>query len=62
LETLLEVPKGSVIVYFEKTDFRKAREVLEDHVVIMDGLLSVFLVLGTPEKVYEKVCRLLERY
>ncbi|MHA1594563.1 MAG: uroporphyrinogen decarboxylase family protein [Candidatus Baldrarchaeia archaeon] len=59
LETLLEVPKGSVIAYFEKTDLRKAREVLGDHVVIMGGLPPALLVLGTPEKVYEEACKLL---
>lgn len=44
---------------FEKIDLRKVREVLGDHVVIMGGLSSALLVLGTPEKVYEEACKLL---
>lgn len=59
LETILELPKGKVIALFERTDLRKARKILGDHAIIMGGISPAHLILGTPEKVYEEVCRLL---
>jgi len=56
---LEELPRGRVIAWFEKTDLRKVREVLGDHVVVAGGLpLSVF-IHGSREEVYEEACRLL---
>ncbi len=51
LETLLEAPKRKIIGIFEKTDPRKVREVLGDHVVIVTGPPNSLLIGGTPQKV-----------
>ncbi|MBP2134229.1 uroporphyrinogen-III decarboxylase [Methanomicrobium sp. W14] len=51
LETLLELPKGKVIGVFDKTDPRKVREVLDDHVVLAYGPPNSLLIGGTPQKV-----------
>jgi len=59
LETLLELPRGSVVAYFERADLRRVRKVLGDHVIVMGGLPPSLYILGTPEKVYEETCKLL---
>ncbi|RLE57925.1 MAG: hypothetical protein DRJ40_01595 [Thermoprotei archaeon] len=59
LEYILELPKGKIIAYFERTDLRKAREVLGDHVIIMGGISPALCIYGTPEKVFEEACKLL---
>ncbi|RLF17282.1 MAG: hypothetical protein DRZ82_09960, partial [Thermoprotei archaeon] len=59
LETILEVPKGSIIAHFERTDLRKAREILGDHVILMGGISPAHFIHGTPRKVYDEVCKLL---
>ncbi|MEM2740319.1 MAG: uroporphyrinogen decarboxylase family protein [Candidatus Bathyarchaeia archaeon] len=59
LDYILELPKGKTIAYFERADLRRARDVLGDHVILMGGLPPALLILGTPEKVYEETCRLL---
>lgn len=59
LETILELPKGRIIAFFERTDLRKARKILEDHAIIMGGVSPALYVLGSPEKVFDEVCRLL---
>lgn len=59
LETILELPKGKIIAYFEKTNLKKARDILGDHEIIMGGIPPAHFILGTPEKVYVEVCKLL---
>jgi len=59
LEYILELPKGKTISYFEKSDLRKAREVLGTHTVIMGGISAAHFIHGTPKKVFEEVCKLL---
>jgi hypothetical protein len=51
LETILELPKGWGIAYFEKTDVVKAKEILKDHSCVMGGLPITLLVGGTPASI-----------
>lgn len=60
LETILELPKGWGIAYFEKTDVRKAKKILEGHTCIMGGVPISLLLQETPNKVKEYVKELLE--
>ncbi len=60
LETLLEAPKGKVVGVFEKTDPRKVREVLGNHVILVSGPPNSLLISGTPQKVEEFMKKLLE--
>lgn len=61
LETILELPKGWGIAYFEKTDVVKAKKVLEGHTCVMGGIPMSLIVGGTPEKIEEYVKNLLEQ-
>ncbi|MFO7151873.1 MAG: uroporphyrinogen decarboxylase family protein [Bacillota bacterium] len=61
LETILELPKGWGIAYFEKTDVVKAKEVLKGHTCVMGGLPMSLIVGGTPEQIDEHVKNLLEK-
>ncbi|MEM0332405.1 MAG: uroporphyrinogen decarboxylase family protein [Archaeoglobaceae archaeon] len=60
LETLLEAPKGKIVGVFEKTDARKVRDVLDNHVVLVSGPPNSLLISGTPQKVEEYMKKLLE--
>lgn len=51
LEIYKELPAGKVIMWFDKTDVVKAREVLGDKYCIAGGVPSSLLISGTPEKV-----------
>jgi uroporphyrinogen-III decarboxylase len=51
LEILKEFPAGKVIMWFDKTDLVKAREVLGDKYCLAGGIPSSLLIGGTPEKV-----------
>ncbi|MEM2103910.1 MAG: uroporphyrinogen decarboxylase family protein [Candidatus Bathyarchaeia archaeon] len=59
LKYLTELPKASIIAYFEKTDLRKAREIIGDRLAIMGGVPASLLISGTYSKVYEETCKLL---
>ncbi|MEM0087664.1 MAG: uroporphyrinogen decarboxylase family protein [Thermofilum sp.] len=59
LHYLEDLPKGRVVAWFERTDLRRAREALGDHVVLMGGLPLSLLMHGSREKVYEEACKLL---
>jgi hypothetical protein len=59
LETILELPKGKTISKFEKTDLKKAKEVIGDHSCIVGGP-PTSLFLTTPTKVDAYIKRLLE--
>jgi hypothetical protein len=52
---MLELPKGKTIAYFEKTDLRRAKEVLGGHTCIMGGPPASLLIGGTPTKVWEYI-------
>jgi len=60
LETILELPKGWGIAYFEKTDVGKAKKVLAGHTCVMGGVPISLLIGGTPEKIEEHIKKLLE--
>lgn len=60
LETMLELPRGKTIAWFEKTDLRKAKEVLGGHTCIMGGPPASLLIGGTPAKVEDYMKSLLE--
>jgi len=60
LETVLEVPKGKTIAWFDKTDLRKAKEVIGDHACIAGGISPSLLIGGTPQKVEENVKNIME--
>ncbi|MFX0005522.1 MAG: uroporphyrinogen decarboxylase family protein [Candidatus Hermodarchaeota archaeon] len=51
LEIYKELPAGKVIMWFDKTDVVKAREVLGDKYCIAGGVPSSLLISGTPEKI-----------
>lgn len=59
LETLFELPKGKIYGMFEKTDLRKVRKVLGDHIVIGGGISTSVFAFGSKEKVFEEICKLL---
>ncbi|MDI3497624.1 uroporphyrinogen decarboxylase family protein, partial [Archaeoglobus sp.] len=52
--------KKKVVGVFEKTDPRKVREVLGDHVILVSGPPNSLLIGGTPQKVEEYMKSLLE--
>jgi len=60
LETLLDLPKGKIIAVFDKTDPRKVREVLGDHVVLVSGPPNSLLIGGTPQKVEDYMKSMLD--
>jgi len=61
LETILELPKGWGVAYFEKTDVVKAKEVLKGHSCVVGGIPLSLLVGGNPAKIDEYVKNLLEQ-
>ncbi len=60
LETILELPEGKVIAWFDKTDPRKAKEVIGEHSCIAGGISPSLLIGGTPERVEKEVKELLD--
>ncbi|WP_422448852.1 uroporphyrinogen decarboxylase family protein [Thermoanaerobacterium sp. DL9XJH110] len=61
LETILELPKGWGVAYFEKTDVIKAKKVLQGHTCVVGGIPISLIVGGTPAKIDEYVKNLLEQ-
>lgn len=59
LETILELPKGWGVAYFEKTDVKKAKKILGGHTCIMGGIPPSLLLEATPDKIKEYVNGLL---
>ncbi|MCW4051318.1 MAG: hypothetical protein NWE89_16460 [Candidatus Bathyarchaeota archaeon] len=60
LETILELPKGKTVSKFEKTDLKKAKEIIGDHSCIIGGPPSSLFIGGTPAKMEEYVKNLME--
>ncbi|HHV83357.1 MULTISPECIES: uroporphyrinogen decarboxylase family protein [Tepidanaerobacter] len=60
LETILELPPKWGIAYFEKTDIRKAKELLKNHTCVMGGIPISLIIGSTPEKIDEYVKDLME--
>lgn len=59
LETILDLPRGWGIAYFEKTDVKKAKKILGGHTCIMGGIPPSLLLEATPNKIKEYVKDLL---
>ena len=60
LEYLLELPKGRVIFWAERTDLVKAKKVLGDHMCIQGGVPPTLLQAATPSEVEEHVKKLIK--
>ncbi|MCG0276832.1 MAG: hypothetical protein L5655_11900, partial [Thermosediminibacteraceae bacterium] len=60
LNTILELPAGWGIAFFEKTDVIKAKKLLQNHTCVMGGIPISLIVGGTPAKIEEYVKKLLE--
>ena len=59
LDTLLELPAGKAIAWFDRTDPVKARRVLGDHMCVAGGISPAVLIGGTCEDVDSQVKTLL---
>jgi hypothetical protein len=55
LETILDLPEGKSIAWFDKTDLRKAKAVVGDHTCIAGGVAPSLLIGGTPDRVDQEV-------
>lgn len=60
LETILDLPEGKSIAWFDKTDLLKAKAVIGDHTCIAGGIAPSWLIGGTPERVTQETERILE--
>jgi hypothetical protein len=60
LETILELPKGKTVSKFEKTDLKKAKDIIGDHSCIIGGPPSSLFIAGTPTKMEEYVENLMK--
>lgn len=60
LEYLLELPKGKVVFYCEKTDVFRAKEIIGGHMCIQGGIPPTILQAGSPQDV-EHLCKRLIR-
>lgn len=57
----LELPKGTVLLDIDgQSDILKVKEIIGDHQCLAGGLNDSMLILGTPEKVKERVKHLCE--
>jgi hypothetical protein len=59
LEYLLDLPKGKVVFYCEKTNVFKAKEVLGGHMCIQGGVPPTILQAGSPSEVEEHCKKLI---
>ncbi len=60
LEYLLELPKGKVTFWCERTDVFKAKEVLGGHMCIQGGVPPTLLQAGSPQDVEEHCKKLIK--
>jgi len=60
LQYLRELPRGKVLAYFDSTDMKKAREVLNDYMCIMGNVPSSLLQTATPREVKDYCHRLID--
>jgi hypothetical protein len=54
LNYLLELPKASVLWFFDRTDMHKAKDILGAHSPIMGNVPITLIATGTPEQVKER--------
>ncbi len=60
LKTIKDLPRASVIWYFDQTDMFKAKEILGDRACIMGNVPTSLLCTGTPQAVKEYCRNLIE--
>jgi uroporphyrinogen-III decarboxylase len=60
LEIIRDMPKASVIWFFEQMDMARAKEILEDNACIAGNIPASVLNTGTPQKVKKESRRLIE--
>jgi uroporphyrinogen-III decarboxylase len=60
LEVIKDLPRGSIIWYFEQTDMARAKKVLGDHACIAGNIPVSVLCTGTPQEVKAYCKRLIE--
>ena len=60
LDTLLELPAGKAIAWFDRTDPVEARKVLGNHICVAGGISPALLIGGTPDEVRGRVKALLD--
>lgn len=60
LDTILELPEGKAIAWFDRTDPVKAKEVIGEHTCIAGGISPSILIGGTPHDVDRKVKDIVE--
>lgn len=60
LDTLLELPAGKAIAWFDRTDPIKAKQVIGDHMCIAGGISPALLIGGTADEVDTRVKELLD--
>jgi hypothetical protein len=60
LEYFLEIPKGSLQLWFDKTDIFRAKKIMGDRFCIEGNVPSSLLVTGSPQDVKEHCRRLIE--
>ncbi len=60
LEYLLDLPKGKVIFWCERTDVFKAKEILGGHMCIQGGVPPTILQAGSPQDVEEHCKKLIK--
>jgi uroporphyrinogen-III decarboxylase len=62
LETIAEMPEGSCLWHFDKSDMRKVKEVLSDKFIIAGNVPSSLMTTGTTDQVREYCGNLVELY
>ena len=60
LEYLLELPKGKVVFWTEKTNIFRAKEILGKHMCIQGGVPPSLLSAGSPQEVEEHCKKLIQ--
>ncbi len=62
LDTLKEFPEKKVILWFDKTDLSKVKEVVGDKYCIAGGVLSSLLISGTPNLIKKHIKETIDKY
>jgi uroporphyrinogen-III decarboxylase len=60
LEVIMDMPRSSVVWWFERTDMAKAKEVLGDVSCIAGNVPTSLLSTGTPQEIKEYCHNLIE--
>ncbi len=55
LETVLEMPAGKTIAWFERTDLARVKKILGEHTCIAGGIAPAMLIGGTAQDVEDRV-------